>query len=105
MKKKNRCRKSGEDAFFETISRNLDIPADAVSGYARIEMSGNREISIDGCLGVLEYSENAISINTGRLTVKICGAELTVVSMQNGQAAIKGIITCVDFCNREEVCW
>ncbi len=88
-----------ENAFFDTISKSLDIPVDAVAGFAHIEMSGNREISVDGCLGVLEYGENRIVLNTGRLTVKICGCDLTVTSMQNGQAIIKGTLTCVEFGN------
>jgi len=104
IKKKNRCARGREENFLDTLSRNFDIPADAVSGFAHIEMNGNRELDVDGCLGVLEYGENAIVLNTGRLTVKICGDELTVVSMQNGRANIKGLITCVDFCSGEAVC-
>lgn len=99
MRKRKNCNQSREEKLFDSISRSLDIPVDAVSAFAHIEMSGNREIAVDGCLGVLEYGENTISLNTGRLIVKICGCDLTIVSMQNGQAVIKGTITCVDFGN------
>lgn len=83
----------------DSISRSLDLPADAVSGYAHIELSGNKEAIIEGCCGVLEYSDSVIALNTGRLTVRVCGCELTIVSMQNGQVIIKGIITGLDYCN------
>lgn len=99
MKKKNCRRDSRGEKIIDSISRSLDLPADAVSDYAHIELSGNREAIIEGCIGVLEYSDNAIALNTGKLTVRICGCELTIVSMQNGQAVIKGIITCVDYSN------
>jgi len=99
MRKRRNCARNREDKLFDSLSKSLDIPIDALAGFAHIEMSGNREISVDGCLGVLEYGENSISLNTGRLTVKICGCDLTVVSMQNGQAVIKGTVTCVDFGN------
>ncbi len=97
---KNRINRAGRrESFADSISRSLDIPADAVCNFAHIEMSGNREISVEGCLGVLEYAEKHITLNTGRLTVKICGCNLTVSSMQNGMAVIKGEITCIEFGN------
>ncbi len=99
MRKKN-CRNSGRgERIIESISRNLDLPQDTVAGYAHVELCGNREVIIEGCRGVLEYSDNVIALNTGRLTVRLCGCELTIVSMQNGQAIIKGIITSLDYSN------
>ncbi len=99
MKKKN-CRKENRgEKLMDSISRSLDLPADAVSGYAHIELSGNKEAIIEGCCGVLEYSDSVIALNTGRLTVRVCGCELTIVSMQNGQVIIKGTITGLDYCN------
>lgn len=85
--------------ILDSISRSLDLPQDAVSGYAHIELSGNKEAIIEGCQGVLEYSDSLIALNTGKLTVRVCGCGLTIVSMQNGQAVIKGTITGVDYCN------
>lgn len=97
---KNRKRSSNRaENIIESITRSLDLPQDAVSGYAHVEISGNREAIIEGCQGVLEYGDSLIALNTGRLTVRICGCGLTIVSMQNGQAIIKGTITGVDYCN------
>ena len=97
---RNRKRNSRRaENIMDSITRSLDLPQDAVSGYAHIEISGNREAIIEGCQGVLEYGDNLIALNTGKLTVRICGCGLTIVSMQNGQAIIKGTITGVDYCN------
>ncbi len=93
MKKKS-CRR---EKIIDSISKNLDLPQDAIAGYAHVEINGNREAIIDGCCGVLEYGDNIIALNTGRLTVRICGCELSIISMQNGQAIIKGIITGIDY--------
>ncbi|MBQ2848280.1 MAG: YabP/YqfC family sporulation protein [Clostridia bacterium] len=98
MRNRRKSNNRGE-RIIESITRNLDLPQDAVSGYAHIEISGNREAIIEGCQGVLEYGDNLIALNTGRLTVRVCGCGLTIVSMQNGQAIIKGTITGVDYCN------
>lgn len=98
MRKRNCKTESRSERILDSISRSLDLPQDAVSGYAHIEISGNREAIIEGCQGVLEYGDSVIALNTGRLTVRVCGCELTIVSMQNGQAVIKGIITGVEYC-------
>lgn len=98
MRKRNCKSESRSERILDSISRSLDLPQDTVSGFAHIEISGNREVIVEGCQGVLEYSDCAIALNTGRLTVRICGCELTIISMQNGQAVIKGIITGVEYC-------
>lgn len=99
MRKKNCKNEKRSERIIDAISRSFDLPQDALGSYAHIEISGNSEVLVDGCQGVLEYGDCAIALNTGRLTVRICGCELTVVSMQNGQAIIKGVITGVEFCN------
>lgn len=98
MRKRN-CREGRGEKIMDSISRNLDLPTDTVSGYAHIEMSGNREVIVEGCKGVLEYGDCVISLNTGKLTVKFRGCDMTIISMQGSQAIIKGVITCVEFCN------
>lgn len=99
MQSRRKIRSNRTENIIETITRSLDLPQDAVSGYAHIELSGNREAIIEGCQGVIEYGDNLISLNTGKLTVRVCGCGLTIVSMQNGQAVIKGTITGVDYRN------
>mgnify|MGYP003290789285 CR=1 FL=1 len=98
--RKRTCRTDRRsEKIIDTITDSFDLPCDALGGYAHIEISGNKEVLVDGCQGVLEYGDCVIALNTGRLTVRICGCELTVVSMQNGQAIVKGIVTGIEFCN------
>ena len=99
MRKSRRCRDSRNENFIESISKNLDLPQDALSGFAHIELCGNREALIEGCKGILEYSDCAVAINTGKLTVKFCGSDLTITALQDGSTEIKGTITCIDFRN------
>lgn len=99
MRKKKRKAEKRSEGILESIGRGFDLPQDALSGYTHTEISGNREVLVEGCQGVLEYSDSAIALNTGKLTVRVCGCELTIISMQNGQAVIRGIVTSVEFCN------
>ncbi len=48
---------------------------------------------------ILEYSDSSVAVNTGKLTVRICGCSLTITEMQNSCTAIRGIITSIDFSN------
>ena len=99
MRKNRRCREIRNETLIESISKNLDLPQDALSGYAHIELCGNREALIEGCKGILEYSDCGVAINTGKLTVKFCGSDLTITALQDGSTEIKGTITCIDFRN------
>lgn len=99
MRKNRRCRENRNDNFMESISKTLDLPQDALSGYAHIELCGNREAIVEGCKGILEYSDCTVAINTGKLTVKFCGSDLTITALQDGSTEIKGTITCIDFGN------
>lgn len=96
--KRNRFSAKSEQ-IIEALTRSMDIPPDVSSGFADIELCGNREAIIDGCKGILEYSEERISLNTGRLTVIFRGSGMSIISMQNGQTVIKGLISDVSFEN------
>ncbi|MCQ2475844.1 MAG: YabP/YqfC family sporulation protein [Clostridia bacterium] len=96
--KENRFSAKGEQ-IIEALTKSMDIPSDALSGFAHIELCGNREARVDGCRGVLEYCSCKISLNTGRLTVSFCGCDLCIASMQNGMAIIKGLISDISFEN------
>lgn len=99
MKERNRRREERRERILESVSRSLDIPQDTFGTCAHIEIRGNREAIVDGCCGVLEYGDNVIALNTGRMTVRFRGCDLTVLSMQNGQAVIKGLICSLEYEN------
>lgn len=74
-----------------------DLSAIAMAGLTKTEITGNREVIIDGCKGILEYDEGVVKINTGSLVVKITGANLTIISMNSDQAVITGDIAGAEF--------
>lgn len=68
-----------------------------VGTYGNIEMYGNREIIVDGCKSVADYSGGYIKLDLGEKFLKICGNELTVTSYIYEQADIKGEIVSLEF--------
>lgn len=95
--KRKQLRVPDSAAILEKFSTHLDIPAGSMPNFVHIELDGNLSAIVDGCKGVLEYNENTIRLNTGRLIVRVCGNALTITSMQNGQAVITGCIAGLDF--------
>lgn len=64
-----------------------------------IEFLGNKEVSIDGLYGVLEYSGERIRLSAGKKELIFCGDEMSIDVFDLGQAIIKGKILSMEFCN------
>lgn len=79
------------------LSDNLQVPQTVARGTAFIELSGNYEAIIEGCKGVLEYSDDAIRLNLGKNEVRFFGTELVIKSFFNEQVIIQGNILTIDF--------
>ena len=78
-------------------ARVLDLPVDLVAGMVHFEFSGNREVSIEGCRGILEYDENIVCIDTGKMTVRFMGRGLELRNFTDHSAVIDGFISSVEF--------
>lgn len=81
----------------EKISEELGIPKTVVDGFNHIELFGNREAVVNGCEGILEYSEEKIKINMGKNTILFCGCDMCMKEYGSSQAKITGIIASVEF--------
>lgn len=75
----------------------LELPPDMLSGMAHFEFSGNREAVIEGCRGILEYDENIVRLQAGKLTVRILGRGLALRNLRRDSAIVSGFITSVEF--------
>lgn len=62
-----------------------------------IELSGNRELLIEGSKGVLEYSTDSVRINTGGMLVNISGRELNLRCISDSALIIDGFILSLSF--------
>lgn len=76
--------------------KHLPLP-ELLSDEPKLETLGNREIIVEGCKGIAEYSENLIKLSTGTLVIGFTGSEMLIQSFDNGVAVIKGIITEITF--------
>lgn len=79
------------------VAKALDLPPNIFSDLAHIELSGNNEAIVDGCKGVIEYDENIVRLDTGKMTVRFLGSDLSIRSLTDDNAVIEGTITSVEF--------
>ncbi len=75
----------------------LDIPEILCKDLPHIEAEGNREISVDGCKGILEYTQEKIKINAGKLIIVFTGEEMEIKTYSEIQTVISGNILGIEF--------
>jgi sporulation protein YqfC len=64
---------------------------------SKLVMINNRELSVEGCKGILEYETDSIRLNLGNQQLKITGRNLSVRALERNRAEINGYITGMEF--------
>ena len=81
----------------ERLDAALELPPGAMGNGVRMELNSNREATIDGCKGVLEYDENVVRLNTGQGQVRLTGRGLVIRTLSQNQAVVEGFILSIEF--------
>ena len=81
--------------LFHYTDKFLD--KDMVKG-PHLEIFGNSEIFLEGCMGVFEYSDTYLKIKLAKGSLIICGSMFDIVSFENSTITVKGKISSVEFC-------
>lgn len=99
MKRKRACPKDEAPAVGKVhqVTRALQLPVGALTGAAQFQMSGNREVIVEGCKGVLEYDDKVIRINTGKMVTSFQGRGLCIKCLTPDSLVIEGFITSIEF--------
>ena len=64
-----------------------------------IELFGNTQIIVDGCKGVIDYNEDFLKLDLGKIVLKVTGRNLVIDSYIYEQVDLKGEIVSVEFMN------
>ena len=97
MNKGREENKKEKPALTRKILDSLDIPVGAVGKISFVEAVGNREISVDGCVGLNEYCQQRIvlALCDGELTINGSGLELH--SFSGGRVSVDGTIRSIEW--------
>lgn len=63
----------------------------------QIEMTGNRQINIEGSTGILLYSSDHIKINTARMVISFRGRGLRLRCISSSCVEVDGFISNLEF--------
>lgn len=89
--------KRKKDQIAKKFAEELQLPEAAVHNIFSIEFRSNSEVTVEGCMGIIEYSDFRITINLGCRKVSFHGDELEISTFFESQAVIKGTVLSMDF--------
>lgn len=71
-------------------------PSPLFSGF-RIEIKGNREVVLEGCGGVQEYSEETVRVKAGKMSIRFSGRNLKIQCLTADSLVLEGYLTGMEF--------
>ena len=81
----------------QTMAKALELPAALAGDSPHIELLGNREVTVDGCKGILEYDDGFIRLNMGKTVLRLTGRDLVISALSDRTAVIEGYILSIEF--------
>ncbi|MEG6572493.1 YabP/YqfC family sporulation protein [[Clostridium] cellulosi] len=94
---KRKRRSNRAETMAIKAARAVELPIDFVAGMVHLDFSGNREVVVEGCRGVLEYDENIVCIDTGKMKVRFLGRDLAIRNYIDKSITVSGFINSVEF--------
>ena len=77
-----------------TVSQSKKLPH---TGALHMEITGNREVILEGNRGIIEYTDQSIKINAGKCIIAFCGRGLHIQCMTDCDVVVKGFITSIEY--------
>ncbi|MEG2204212.1 MAG: YabP/YqfC family sporulation protein [Oscillospiraceae bacterium] len=81
------------------LARLLELPESTLGGGVHLELNSNREAIIEGCGGVLEYTEHQIRLSGGGMMIKFTGRGLCIGGLDRSGTVVAGQILSIEFIN------
>ena len=101
---KTKNEKTTKDAISENkkfksdkLAEILSFPQGTFRNFPTIQIRGNREITIDGCSGLISYDPAQILLETKYCRICIIGKTMTLNNLTGNVLAVRGFIRNVEF--------
>ena len=79
----------------ESFVESLELPKDLMYGAVLVSITGRQELLIENYRGILEYTQNHISLQAKTCRVMIRGKNLRISYYTNEEMKITGLIDSV----------
>lgn len=78
--------------LLERTADRLDLPGEVVAGQAHLEMTGFSKLSVEHHRGVLEYTDEAVTVALRDGKVRITGQNLSISLMNHEFVVVDGVL-------------
>lgn len=89
--------KKRDTSVIERTEEALELPKGVFAAVPYIECMGNREIAVEGIKGVLEYDEDMVRLNGGKMMIRILGRGLNIKCYTPQSVVVEGTVLTIDF--------
>ena len=90
----SRVKKEKINKIFNILKNS---PINFASENSNFEISGNKEVKIEGCKKILEFSQECIKISVKGMHVIFSGRNLTINCLTSDSLLVKGFIKNIEF--------
>ena len=98
MAKKLKIEKAKKKTVWNLLGREESfIDKDIITG-PHIQIYSNSKITIEGCHGVIEYTDTYLKLKLQKGTLILCGSGFDIIFYEQKLITIKGNISSVEFC-------
>lgn len=84
-------------ALASDLADRLELPDEALSGAAKLTVTGGRRALIENHRGLLEYGTEHMVVNTDRGPLNLHGQELRVLAMNARELLIGGKLQMIEW--------
>ena len=77
--------------------RQIQPLSDFLKKEVHLEFKGNREVIIEECSGILEYTEQQVRVNTANFILRFQGKNLQIRTMTHDSIILSGHIDRLEF--------
>ena len=93
-------RNNNKKSVRQSVNELKDILPAEFTNMPTIQLIGSRELTLDGCKGIAEYSDYAVKLKTTCGLISVSGHCLNIKYLSVSSVVIEGKIVCVEFCGR-----
>ena len=97
MSKKFKFKSEKPKEKWKIFSCGDEIAAGAIKN-PHLELFANREIIVEGCMGVMEYSDTYLKLRLPKGALTVCGTDFDIVTFEGTTITVKGNMSSLEFC-------
>ncbi|MBQ6816248.1 MAG: YabP/YqfC family sporulation protein [Clostridia bacterium] len=83
---------------FKLLNYSNDLPEFYAMGLPNISFFGNKQVQIEGVVGIMEYDENFIKVSVKKGYITFLGSDFKVTNFTKSQITVLGKINSTEFC-------